>query len=403
MSDDSAPTPRATGKDLIIALAMTASVAALALLVSYGLRWYWQQEKPGAIERPRQLVGEGDASEPPPASQPPASGPLFASAVAPSPDGSTLAWAGWTAEGAGLITLGARGGEASLLDAATPCPGLTVVWSDDGTLIAWLAAGSSGTEVRVYDTAKGRALGPFELGNAPDPAAGLRWWPGGREVLYAESGSGRLMRLAVDRPEPVPVAYGVQCSPLGSGLRVALCRDAVFAYDDVSRHRLGSPERIALTDLIEPAPDGERIAMVERPYVPECSAVEVAVAPAGYEAEPRYVRGRPLWVEVAPGPGSLAWSPGGGRLAYWMRREGPAPEIGLFRELGKARAVVLDAEAGQVVRGLELPRELLHATLRWLDERSLCFVETAAPKQRLWRVDAETGDGSVLMEGGDQA
>ncbi len=388
---------RVTGRDYLFGLLMTALVAALALAAVYGIKAVYRTHHFSGRSFTGAESGELTAA---PAAEDALNPP------APSPDGRQIAWSGAIAGQAGLFVMDAAGGEPTLLDSGQAFAGSSVAWSADGRRIAWMAAGES-PELgvpRVYDL---REKAPIALGEDSPLSAlgsgGVYWWPGEDQVLFVEPGTERLMRMSLDGSQAQAVAHGVSPAPGPAPLRIARTRDGVFAFDSTSRHRLGAAERIPILDHVAVSPDGAVVAVVEAPYLPNSSVVEVALAPSGFEAAPRYRRGSPRWVETAPVPVCPEWTPDSSRLLLYLARDAEIGAVGFWRDDAEADAVVVDRDTGQVIRMLTWPGEATEHEARWLDDATVLYTERTDGRTRLWLVDRETGKARELLSVGGEA
>jgi hypothetical protein len=156
-------------------------------------------------------------------------------------------------------------------------------------------------------------------------------------------------------------------------------------------------ERTPLLDWVEPSPDGEVVALVEAPFLPDTSVVELALAPAGYESAERYRRGKPTWVESAPRPGFVSWSPDSTFVLFWLPEDGPPSAVGVMRDDGKADAVVLDRDQANVVAHLRWPGEATEHHARWLGGEALLYLERTEDASTLWRVDWRAAKARRLL------
>lgn len=396
------PSARATSRDYLVGLAQTLAVALVAVLATLGLRSYWDARQNGP--------DVGDANVIPASLSESAQGPGasdFLGLPSPSPDGRYLALVAAYHGRGGLWRYQIEGRALELLEEGSPLDRVPA-WSPDGRTVAWLSEApkrEGAGVVRLTDAASGQAVTALAQTDA-SLAAGLAWLPQTGGLAFVEPGSGslRALRAGTDgqwQVERKPLAHGVECAAGGAGLRLARSGDGLFAYDDVSRHRLRSAERFPLLDWVAPSPDGEVVALVEAPYLPNASVVELALAPAGYEAAPRYSRGAPTWAESAPRPGWTLWSPDSTYLLYWFAQDGPPAPVGVFRDDPDADAIVLDRDRGEVVGHLRWPGEATAHQVCWLDGDSLLYLERTDRACAVWRVPWQSGKARKIIELGE--
>jgi len=382
----STPPAKATKNDLAVALLITVVVAAAALLGFRILKARQEESTPEPVASAARGPGGLDGAQ------------LFRGLPVPSPDGKILYWTGWWAGRGGLLSTPAAGGEVTVLDEGLPAKESRASVSPDGNLVAWLADDESFGYglIRVCDVKKGAPHGFSQRRVQADPAAGVHWWPPDEELLYVEPESHRLMRRYVDGGKPALAAEGIQCAAGGEGLRISRTRDAAFAYDDVSRHSLGTPNRSACLEYVVPAPDGQVVAMVEAPYSATMHLATLLLLPAAQQDRPRNARGAPIWAAYVPEPGYVEWSPDSSRLLFFWRTRGARGDVGILRDDAAADAAVISAADGSVVRLLHWPGAAKEHRAAWLDAKTVLYLEDTGP-QRLWRVDAETGEATVLL------
>jgi len=383
----STPPAKATGNDLAVALLITAVVAGAALL---GFRYIKARQEESfsgpstSVAAPGPGVLDGEQ--------------LLRGLPVPSPDGQTLYWTGWREGGGGLLAMPSTGGDVTLLDSGRPAKESRASVSPDGHLVAWLADDESlgFALIRVYDIPKGAPQGLSQLHVRADPAAGLHWWPVSEELLYVETESHRLMRRDVVGGKPALAAEGVQCAAGGEGLRIGLTRDGAVAYDDLSRHVLGTPNRSACLDYVVPAPDGQVVAMVEAPYSATMHLATLLLLPAAQQDRPRNARGAPIWAVYVPQPGNIEWSPDSSRILFYWRTRGARGGVGILRDDATADAAVISAADGSVVRLLHWPGSAKEHRAAWLDAKTVLYLEDTGP-QTLWRVDSDSGKAEALL------
>ncbi len=393
---------KVTGKDYLFGLLMTALVAALALAAVFGIKAFYRTHHYGGRSLMDTESGESAAG------RTVAAGieSDFLNPPSASPDGRQIAWSGAIEGQAGLYVLPTGGGEPTLVDSAVPFAGSGVAWSEDGRRIVWMAAGDTPDEgtPRVLDL---RESAPVALGVETPVSAvgagGAYWWPDNGSILFVEPQSERLMRLDVAASEPEAVAHGVSPSPGPRPLRIARTRDGIYAFDAVSRHRLGAAERVPLLDWAAVSPDGAATVLVEAPYLANSTVVEVALAPAGFEAAPRYTRGAPQWVETAPAPVCLEWTPDSSRILVYLPRDTEIGAVGFWRDDAKADAAVVDRDTGEVLNLLAWPGEATEHEARWLDDSTVLYTERTDGRARLWLVDRASGKASELLAVGGEA
>jgi hypothetical protein len=392
---------RATPKDFAVAFLITALLAVIVLATIAAVRGWRQGEvipsepqPEGAEPAPATVFETSPNEEPRPMAGAGADGAL--SLAVPSRDGRHLAWTGTREGRSGLWLAGPSGEDPELLAPGNPSPGVHPAWSDEDSRIAWLERVRPGVgELRVTPMASSDASKVGEVECAE--AAGVAWTPGDDRVLVADPATDKLLAVPMGGGEPAIAAEGIRCGKGSPGIRAGRSQLDVYVLDDRSRHVLGSTERTALTEWIEPAPDGEVVAIVEAPAL-NGRVVKVAVAPAGYETRPRYQRGRPGWAHNAPMPGFLAWSLDSTRLLLYFPRDRRTDEpIGVFRGDGEADAVVLDRGQGTVISLLRWPGEGDEARAGWIDESRICYLE-GAPPGPLWLVDSTTGESELLWD-----
>lgn len=395
---------RATPSDFAVAFLITALIAVIVLAAIASVRGWQEGRLAGALSpesAPATVYETSSEGSAKPVAGPGADGAL--SLAAPSHDGRWLAWTGTRGSESGLWLADRKGNDPRLLVAGNPSPGARPAWSVDDQLIAWMERTQPGVGLlRVTEAASGSAAPFAELPCAE--GAGVVWMPGTSCLLVTDPATDKLLVVSGDSGSPGVVAEGVRCDARGPGLRVGRSRLDTYALDDRSRHVLGSTERIAMTEWVEPSPDGQVVAVVEAPAV-NARVVNVAVAAAGYETRPRYQRGTPGWVDNAPMPGFLSWSPDSTRLLYYFPEGTGADEpIGLFREDGEADAAVVERSHGAVTTLIHWPGDGGPARAAWIDDQRIAYLE-GDPPGRLWIVDADSGDAALLWDrpGGGQA
>jgi hypothetical protein len=396
------PSARATPRDYLVGLAQTLVLALVAALAMLALRSYWngRQNGPDVGDANAIPASVGESTGSPGASD-------FLGLPSPSPDGRFLALVATYHGRGGLWRYRIEGRSLELIDEGTPVDSAPA-WSPDGQTVAWLSVApkrEGAGVIRLTDAAAGKGVTALAQTDA-SVAAGLSWLPAAGGLAFVEPGSGGLRVLRSDaggqwEVGEKPLAHGVECAAGGAGLRLARSSDGLFAYDDVSRHRLASAERLPLLDWVAPSPDGEVVALVEAPRLPNASVVELALAPAGYEAAPRYARGAPTWAESAPRPGWIEWSPDSTYLLYWFAQDGPPAPVGVFRDCPDADAIVVDRDKGEVVAQVRWPGKATGHQARWLDGDSILYLERTDDASVVWRVPWQSGKSRKIMELGE--